>query len=192
MDANADSRWLIVGLGNPGEAYEPTRHNAGFMVIEKLASEYGVRVRRKECRALVGRGVSRGKAVELAKPQTYMNLSGEAVSCLLKKAQRAGTKLLVIVDDLALPFGSLRIRRKGSAGGHNGLRSIADCLKTENFARLRLGISPEHPVGNAKRFVLESFTRAEREALPDFLELAADAAAALVDEGIDRAMSRYN
>jgi PTH1 family peptidyl-tRNA hydrolase len=155
--------WLIVGLGNPGRDYEKTRHNLGFMLIDVLAAETGSLVKREECRSLVGRSGLENQRVELAKPQTYMNLSGEAVSCLLKKEQRSVEKLIVISDDLALPFGTIRIRPKGTHGGHNGLRSIIDCLGTQDFIRLRIGIMPEHPIANTKNFVLENFSKAESE-----------------------------
>ncbi|MGH9820207.1 MAG: aminoacyl-tRNA hydrolase, partial [Pyrinomonadaceae bacterium] len=133
--------WLIVGLGNPGAEYERTRHNLGFMLADLLASDAQTQIRRDECRALIGRAEIGGSIVELAKPQTYMNLSGESVSCLLSKPGRSVERLVVISDDLALPFGSIRIRTKGSHGGQNGLRSIIDCLKTQEFVRLRIGIA---------------------------------------------------
>ena len=117
-----ETHWLIVGLGNPGREYERTRHNLGFMLIDVLAEQCGSLVKRDECRSLIGRAEVENEAVELAKPQTYMNLSGEAVSCLLKKPDRSVEKLIVISDDLALPFGDLRIRPKGTHGGQNGLR----------------------------------------------------------------------
>ena len=128
--------WLIVGLGNPGREYEKTRHNLGFMLVDLLASNFGIQVKRRECRALVGQGYFEDFKVELVKPQTYMNLSGEAVNCLLKKDERSIKKAIVVVDDLALPFGSIRLRTKGSAGGHNGLKSIIACSKTQEFIRL--------------------------------------------------------
>ena len=133
---------FIVGLGNPGEEYEWSRHNLGFMLIDKLARDRGIEVRRRECQALVGRAVLEGSEVQLVKPQTFMNLSGETVSCLLAKQQSGelARDLIVISDDLALPFGRIRIRARGSAGGHNGLKSIIEALGTEEFARLRVGV----------------------------------------------------
>ena len=124
-----NANWLIVGLGNPGPEYEKTRHNLGFMLIDLLARENQTQVKREECRALIGRAVIENRIAELVKPQTYMNLSGETVSCLLKKPDRSIEKLIVISDDLALPFGNIRVRPKGSAGGHNGLKSIEGCTK---------------------------------------------------------------
>src|SRR5690242_14952092 len=123
------TNWLIVGLGNPGDEYAKTRHNLGFVLVDLLASRWQTRVSRDECKALVGRAEFDNKTVELAKPQTYMNLSGDAVSCLLAKPERAVEQLVVISDDLALPFGTIRVRPRGTHGGQNGLRSIIDRLK---------------------------------------------------------------
>src|ERR1051325_3810717 len=154
--------WLIVGLGNPGAEYEWTRHNLGFMLIDKLAAEAGAAVKRSECRSLVGNALIEGQRVLLAKPQTYMNLSGEAVSCLNSKHELEAESLIVISDDLALPWGAIRLRERGSAGGHNGLKSIIGALGTNEFIRLRLGIQPEHPLSDAKKFVLSEFSGAEK------------------------------
>ena len=184
--------YLIVGLGNPGADYERTRHNAGFMLIERLAAEAESSVKRKDCRSLVGNAVIEGQRVLLAKPQTFMNLSGEAVSCLISKAELAPKALIVISDDLALPFGSIRLRERGSAGGHNGLKSIIGALGTNEFKRLRIGIQPEHPLSDAKRFVLDEFSRAERESLPEILERAAEALRSLLRDGIAKTMSLHN
>jgi PTH1 family peptidyl-tRNA hydrolase len=186
------SDWLIVGLGNPGASYEKTRHNLGFMLVDRLAREAQAQVKRDECRALIGRAVIENETVELAKPQTYMNLSGESVSCLVAKADRTVERLLVISDDLALPLGSIRLRPKGSHGGHNGLRSIADCLKTSEFIRLRIGIMPEHPVGNTRNFVLENFAKGEIESVEETLDRSADAIRTVISEGIEKAMAKFN
>src|ERR1044071_8888652 len=150
---------LIVGLGNPGKEYEGTRHNLGFMVIDKLADDCGAEVKSRECQSRVARAEIEGCGVKLVKPQTYMNLSGEAVACLFAKHRLAepGEKLIVISDDLALPLGKIRIRASGSAGGHNGLKSIIGALGTSEFTRLRIGIQPDHPISDSKRFVLDSF-----------------------------------
>src|SRR5205807_4963228 len=122
--------FLIVGLGNPGEEYARTRHNLGFMLVDKLAAAAAVQVRRSECRSFVGIGLIENAGVKLAKPQTFMNLSGDAVSCLISKDELDAASLIVISDDLALPFGSIRLRQRGSAGGHNGLKSIIGALGT--------------------------------------------------------------
>ena len=186
---------LIVGLGNPGAQYERTRHNLGFMLVDLLAEEAGAQVKRKDCRALVGRAELEGTRVELVKPQTYMNLSGEAVSCLLAKQEdrkRASRELIVISDDLALPFGTIRLRRRGSAGGHNGLKSIIEATGTDEFIRLRIGIQPEHALGDTKSFVLNEFSKSERVELGKILERSAEALRAVIRDGIDKAMSQYN
>ena len=185
---------LIVGLGNPGERYEWTRHNLGFMLVDLLARQANALVKRAECRALVGRAELEGRAVELVKPQTYMNLSGESVACLVRK--RAGLKpsdgLLVISDDIALPFGAIRLRRGGSSGGQKGLKNIISALGTDEFPRLRIGIRPEHPVSDTADYVLERFPRGQREEVEKILERGADALRAVIRDGIDRAMSQYN
>ena len=185
---------LIVGLGNPGKEYERSRHNLGFMLIDKLSSETGIDVKRRECQSVVGRGAIEGCAVKLVKPQTYMNLSGEAVACLLAKHKLAepGENLIVISDDLALPFGRLRIRARGSAGGHNGLKSIIGAVGTNEFTRLRIGIQPEHPISDAKRFVLDSFPGTARPEVEEILERSAAALRAILRDGVLKAMSSYN
>ncbi len=186
------SNWLIVGLGNPGPEYAKMRHNLGFMLIDLLAAQLQTQVKRDECRALIGRGLIGDRTVELAKPQTYMNLSGEAVNGLLAKDGRSVEKLIVISDDLALPFGSIRIRPRGTHGGQNGLRSIIDCLKTQEFIRLRIGIQPEHPIRDAAKFVLENFTKSESETLDKILDVSADAVRTIVSEGAEAAMAKFN
>ena len=184
--------WLIVGLGNPGTSYEKTRHNLGFMLVDRLAREAQTQIKRDECRALIGRAVIENTTVELAKPQTYMNISGESVSCLLSKPGRAVENLIVISDDLALPLGTIRLRPKGSHGGQNGLRSIIDCLRTSDFIRLRIGIMPEHPMSNASNFVLENFAKGEVETVEKVLERSADAIRSVVSEGVEKAMAKFN
>lgn len=186
------SNWLIVGLGNPGPEYAKMRHNLGFMLVDLLASQLQTQVKRDECRALIGRGLIDNQTVELAKPQTYMNLSGESVAGLLAKEDRSVERLIVISDDLALPYGSIRIRPRGTHGGQNGLRSIIDCLRTQDFIRLRIGIQPEHPVRDAARFVLENFTKGEAETLEKILDVSADAVRTIVTDGVDAAMAKFN
>ena len=186
------SNWLIVGLGNPGPEYAKTRHNLGFMLVDFLASRLQTQVKRDECRALIGRGMIDNQTVELVKPQTYMNLSGEAVAGLIAKNDRSIDKLVVVSDDLAIPFGTMRIRPKGSHGGQNGLRSIIDCLKTSEFIRLRIGIQPDHPIRDAAKFVLENFTKGESETLEKILDESADAVRTIVTDGVDAAMARFN
>jgi peptidyl-tRNA hydrolase, PTH1 family len=184
--------FLIVGLGNPGDEYAGTRHNLGFMLIDKLAAQAGAALKRKECRSLVGSALIEGQRVMLVKPQTFMNLSGEAVSCLTQKGELEGSSLIVIGDDLALPFGAIRLRERGSAGGHNGLKSIIGALGTNEFIRLRIGIQPEHPLSDAKKFVLSDFSRAEHAELEEVLDRAAEALRSVLRDGIRKAMSLYN
>ena len=192
MNSLSEINWLIVGLGNPGLQYEKTRHNLGFMLIDKLAREFQTSVRREECRALIGRAEIENKTVELVKPQTFMNLSGEAISCLLKKDSRSSSQLIVISDDLALPLGKIRLRPKGSAGGHNGLKSINDCLKTQDYIRLRIGIQPEHQISNTRNFVLENFSKPDLEIVEKVLEQSADAIRAVLSDGVEKAMAVWN
>src|SRR5215210_8460358 len=177
---------LVVGLGNPGARYEWTRHNLGFMLVDRVAREAGRDVRREECRALVGRAEIEGRAVELVKPQTYMNLSGESVACLSKKREgfKPATDLLVVSDDIALPFGSIRLRPRGSSGGQKGLKNIISVLGTDEFMRLRVGIRPEHPVGDTASYVLERFPRAQHAEVEQILERCADALRAVIRDGI--------
>src|SRR6266568_2034160 len=184
--------FLIVGLGNPGTEYARTRHNLGFMLIDKLARDADAMVKRSECRSLVGNATIECERVTLVKPQTYMNLSGEAVSCLNAKYEIDPDALIVISDDLALPFGAIRLRERGSDGGHNGLKSIIAALGTNEFMRLRIGIQPEHPVDDAKGFVLNKIPRAERRAVQETLERSAEALRAVLRGGVAKAMSQYN
>ena len=185
---------LIVGLGNPGERYEWTRHNLGFMLVDLLARQSNAQVKRSECRALVGRAEIEGRAVELVKPQTYMNLSGESVACLLRKREglKVANDLLVVSDDIALPFGSIRLRARGSSGGQKGLKNIISVLGTDEFLRLRIGIRPEHTVSDTAAFVLERFTKAQQAEVEKILERSAEALRAVLRDGIDKAMSLYN
>ena len=192
--AIGNQQYLIVGLGNPGKEYEWSRHNLGFMLIDKLAGEAGFDVKVRECQSRVGRGEIEGRTVKLVKPQTYMNLSGEAVTCLFAKHKLAepAEKLIVISDDLALPFGKIRIRAKGSAGGHNGLKSIIGAIGTNEFTRLRIGIQPEHPISDSKRFVLDSFPGATRPAVEEVLERSVEAIRSILRDGVLKAMTEYN
>ena len=185
---------LIVGLGNPGLEYEATRHNLGFMLVDKLARDAGAEIKRRECSSLVGRALIEGREVTLSKPQTFMNLSGTAVACFLAKLKLPvpGESLLVISDDLALPFGTIRIRARGSAGGHNGLKSIIAATGTDEFTRLRIGIKPEHPVSDVKRFVLDPFPRSMRAEVAEILDRSAEAVRTILKDGVLKAMAKYN
>jgi peptidyl-tRNA hydrolase, PTH1 family len=185
---------LIVGLGNPGADYEWTRHNLGFMLIDKLALDAGIAVNRRECQALTGRAEIAGCAVKLVKPQTFMNLSGESICCLIArhKFETPAEKLIVVSDDLALPFGKIRIRERGSAGGHNGLKSIIGCLGTNEFVRLRIGIQPDHPINDSKRFVLDVLPKAARAEVEKILERSTEALKTILKDGVRKAMAEFN
>jgi peptidyl-tRNA hydrolase, PTH1 family len=185
---------LIVGLGNPGTEYEWSRHNLGFMLIDKLSEDRGIDVKRRECQSVVGSGEIEGRRVKLVKPQTFMNLSGEAVACLVAKHKLAepAESLIVVSDDLALPFGTIRIRARGSAGGHNGLKSIISLLGTNEFTRLRIGIQPEHPINDSKRFVLDTFPRSARAEVEKILDRSAEALRTILRDGVLKAMTEYN
>ena len=184
---------LIVGLGNPGAQYEWTRHNCGFMVIDELARRAGREVRTREGQALTTRARIGEVETLLVKPQTFMNLSGAAVAALVAKhGVENASSVLVLSDDIALPFGRLRIRREGSAGGHNGLKSMIAHLGTQAFPRVRLGIAPDHPVEDTAAFVLAEFPRREREAVAEMVVRAADAVEVILTTGIAEAMAKYN
>lgn len=183
---------LVVGLGNPGREYEGTRHNIGFELVDALARAHGIRVDQRISRALVGRGNIGGQTVLLVKPQTFMNLSGEAVSALLHREQgTAATDLLVICDDIHLPVGRIRLRARGSAGGQNGLKDIAARLGTQEWARLRIGVG-EAPPGLQVDWVLSRFSRADRKEIDETLITALGAVEVWLSDGIEAAMNRYN
>jgi PTH1 family peptidyl-tRNA hydrolase len=183
---------LIVGLGNPGAEYAWTPHNLGFLVVDELADRAGARVERPEAKSFIGRARLAGQEVLLAKPQTYMNASGMAVRELAGRFEFDTARTIVVVDDVALPWGSLRIRERGSAGGHNGLKSIIGALGSDEFIRIRLGIQPEHPVGDLGDYVLRPMRKAQLEEAAEMVARAADAVEAILNEGPGRAMSRFN
>lgn len=184
---------VVVGLGNPGEKYAATRHNIGFLIVDALAEAAGRAVKLSECQALTGRIQLAGASVLLVKPQTYMNLSGQAVAALCAKHDAdPTTDLLVVVDDVALPFGKLRLRPQGSAGGHNGLKSLIAKLGTQQFSRLRVGIQPEHQIGDLADFVLAKFNAVEQKELRTVIDTARDAVETWTAQGIDAAMMRFN
>jgi PTH1 family peptidyl-tRNA hydrolase len=164
------------------------------MLIDKLADDERIVVKRRECNSLVGQGEVEGVVTKLAKPQTFMNLSGVAVSCLLRKIQSDAplNQLVVISDDLALPLGKIRIRERGSAGGHNGLKSIIAEIGTDEFIRLRIGIQPEHPISDARRFVLDTFSRSEQPLVDETIERAATALRTVIRDGVLKAMAEFN
>lgn len=181
---------LIVGLGNPGPEYQGTRHNVGFVAIGFLSQRYHIAVRSRRSQALVGEGFIGSEKVILARPMTFMNLSGQAVSGLMRHYRLTPADVIILCDDVNLPLGRLRIRASGSAGGHNGLKSIIHSLGSDAFPRVRIGIgSPRHEMID---HVLGKFHRSEREAVEDATTRAADAAETIVQSGIDTAMNQFN
>jgi PTH1 family peptidyl-tRNA hydrolase len=183
---------LIVGLGNPDPEYQWTPHNLGFLAVDELANRGAIRVERPEGKALVGRGKLSGKAVVLAKPQTYMNLSGISVRELLSKYELELSDLLVMWDEVQLPWGTIRIHPDGSAGSHNGAKSVISALGTQKFARLRLGCGPEHRVTSRKEHVLRPMKKADLEAAAEMIAEAGDAVEMILAKGMDAAMTKYN
>ena len=184
--------WLIVGLGNPGPEYEFTYHNLGFLVADRLAVRHAVRVSRRECSALVGRGIVAGRPALIAKPMTFMNLSGNPVGRLVEKYSLGPERLVVVFDELALDWGSLRVRPKGSGGGHHGVEDVIRGLGTNEFARVRLGIHPGHPVSDGAAFVLAPIKRAQRKELDELLDRAAQAVESIIAEGVEMSMTKFN
>ena len=187
-----EPRFLVVGLGNPGSTYEHTHHNLGFLVVDRLAARNNIRVSRYECRADVGQGAIGAETVLLVKPQTFMNLSGQAVKGLAEKYQVAPERIVVVYDELDLPWGSLRIRPKGSAAGHNGMNDIIRCLGTEEIPRLRLGIHPGHPIGDGAKFVLAAMKSEQRKQLDELLDTASQAVESIIAGGVEKAMTAHN
>jgi len=183
---------LIVGLGNPDPEYQWTPHNLGFLAVDELANRRGIRVERPEGKALVGRGKIAGEEVILAKPQTYMNLSGISVRDLLAKYELDLDDLLVLWDEKQLPWGTIRILPEGSAGGHNGAKSVISALGTKEFARLRIGCGPDHPVSDLAAYVLRPMKKAQLEAAAEAVANAGDAVEMMLAKGIGAAMNQYN
>jgi peptidyl-tRNA hydrolase, PTH1 family len=183
---------LIVGLGNPGPEYQWTPHNLGFLAVDEIANRASIRVARPEGKALVGRGKVAGEEVVLAKPQTYMNLSGISVRELLENYELAPKDLLVMFDERDLPWGMIRIGERGSPGTHNGAKSVTNALGTPQFARLRLGCGPRHPVSDLAAYVLRPMKKAELEVAAEMVASAADAVELLLAQGIAPAMNKFN
>ena len=183
---------LIVGLGNPGIEYAWTPHNLGFLVVDALAEQAGIRVTRPEAKSLVGLGRIEGQEVALAKPQTMMNLSGLAVRELMTRAECAPANLIVVYDDVALPWGMLRVRERGTAGSHNGLKSVIGAIGTTEFIRVRLGVKPEELQGNLKDYVLRQIRRDEEDMVAEEIAQGAEAVKVILAEGTHAAMNRFN
>lgn len=182
-------------MGNPGEEYQHTPHNLGFLVIDRIAELHGMRVSRKENMSLVGLGAIAGQQVVLAKPQTFMNLSGPAVKGLLERYELGPDRLLVVYDELDLPWGTLRIRPGGSAAGHNGVKSLIGSLGTMQFARIRMGIDlpgRDRAAGEGKKFVLGRFSRARKQEMEEAVGRGAEAVESILAEGVEKSMAIFN
>lgn len=184
---------LIVGLGNPGEQYELTPHNMGFLAIDRIADECGAQVRNRQCRALTARVAIGSEQVLLAKPETFMNLSGISVRELILKYEiQVESDLILIYDELDIALGTVRIRQRGSSAGHNGMESVIGALGTQEFLRIRLGIAPDHPVKDGAGYVLAPFRKAQLKVVNEVLDTASEAVKVTLNEGPAAAMNRFN
>ena len=185
--------YVIVGLGNPGREYENTRHNIGFRVVDAIADRYNIGVNEKKHRALIGKGVIEGQKVVLVKPQTYMNLSGESVRSVIDYYKVEETdELIVVYDDISLDVGKLRIRKKGSAGGHNGIKSIIAHLGHDTFQRIKMGVGDKPKGYDLADYVLGHFSAEDNRMMKESIERAVEAAKVMMQDGADKAMNLYN
>ena len=185
--------WLIVGLGNPGEEYANTYHNVGFRVLERIAQQQNIRIKERCGPALIsGKVTIGGQFAALVAPQTYMNKSGSALPPVFERFESGAATMIVVYDDLALPVGKLRIRQKGSAGGHNGIKSIISTLGSDEFLRVRVGIMPDREVGDVRDFVLSGVAKSDRSLLDQAEDLAVKAVETLIADGLEKAMAEYN
>jgi PTH1 family peptidyl-tRNA hydrolase len=184
--------YLVVGLGNPGEEYQNTPHNLGFRVIDLLAEKYSIRVHRKDAKALTGVGQIAGKPVMLAKPQTYMNLSGTSVQPLMAKHSFTPEDLILVYDELDLAWGEMRIKPRGSAAGHHGSESVIEHLGTQDFVRVRLGINPGYKLRDGAEYLLSSIKRARWKESEELVGRGADAVASIIAEGVEKSMTIFN
>ena len=184
--------FLVAGLGNPGEEYALSPHNLGFLTVDRLAERYAIRVTRKDSKALAGVGEIDGREVMLAKPQTFMNLSGPSLAQLMEKHQIALQDVVVVYDELDLPWRALKIKPKGSAAGHNGMKSVIQSLQTSEIVRVRLGIHPGHPIRDGAEFVLAPIKRSQWKELDEFVDYAAGAVRSIAAEGVEKAMTKFN
>ncbi len=192
MRRSKEDMYLIVGLGNPGEKYENTRHNAGAMAVDRLSSLLGARIRENRFRALCGKASYEGEKLLIIKPQTYMNASGESVRAAAEYYKIGPDHIIIVYDDVNFECGRLRVRGQGSAGGHNGMKSVIACLGTDAFPRVRIGIGSPQEEGGLIDHVLGRFPKADMEKMDRSLEAAARAALCIVDDGLLRAMDRFN
>ena len=184
---------LIVGLGNPGIEYQFTPHNMGFLAVDRIAEQCGVVVNNRHCRAQTARARIGNEDVVLAKPETYMNLSGMSVRELVEKYEAQPTSdLVVLYDELDLPFGTLRVRPQGRSAGHNGVESVIGALGTQEFMRIRMGVAPDHPIADGARYVLSQFKKAQYPVVDQVLDTAAEAVNVILVDGIKAAMNKFN
>ena len=184
---------LIVGLGNPGIEYQFTPHNMGFLAVDRIAEQCRVRVNNRSCRAHTARTRIAGHEVVLAKPETFMNLSGGSVRELVREYEvQPEQDLVLLYDEMDLPFGALRVRPRGRSAGHNGVESVIDALGTQEVMRVRMGIAPDHPVADGARYVLSQFKKAQLAAIDQVLDSAAEAVRVILSEGVQAAMNRFN
>lgn len=184
--------YLIVGLGNPGDKYTFTRHNAGFLAIDYISQKHNIEIKKLKHKAMIGEGIISGKKVVLAKPQTFMNLSGESIRELVSWYKVEQKNIIVIYDDVSMPVGSLRIREKGSAGGHNGIKSIILNLNSDEFPRFKLGINEKPSEYNLADYVLGKFTSTEQKVMFDTFERVNLAVEEFITNGVQSAMNKYN
>ncbi len=180
--------FLIVGLGNPGAEYENTPHNLGFRVVDR----FGIRLSRKENMSLVGHGTIKEHPVVVAKPQTFMNLSGPSVKALLERYELTPGRLILVYDELALPWNTIRVRPKGSDAGHNGVKSVIGSLGTNEFPRVRLGIKPDHPIGDGAKFVLAPFKKAQMQEVEEMVAQGRAAIESIIADGVEKSMTMFN
>jgi len=185
--------WLIVGLGNPGEKYAGTYHNVGFQVLERIAARDGIRIKERCGPALISSTMTIAEQpAVLVAPQTFMNNSGAAMPPLFERFEAGPRDVIVVYDDIALPLGKIRVRQKGSAGGHNGIKSLVSAFESDEFLRVRVGIQPGREIGDVRDFVLSQVAQADRKLLEEAEEIAVKAVDTLISAGIDEAMSQYN
>ena len=184
---------LIVGLGNPGIEYQFTPHNMGFLAVDRIAERWGMRVNNRNCRAQIARGRLGGNEVVLAKPETYVNLSGSSVRELIREYQAQPEQdLILLYDELDLPFGTLRVRPRGRSAGHNGVESVLGALGTEEVIRVRMGVGPDYPISDGARYVLSQFKKSQYPVVDQVLDSAAEAVEVILSEGVGAAMNRFN
>lgn len=184
-------KWFL-GLGNPGRQYEMTRHNIGFMALDRFADKHGIKISQSKCKGLLGEGMVAGEKVVLLKPQTYMNLSGESMRAFMDFYKASPDDLIVVYDDLDTPYGHIRLRYQGSAGGHNGIKSIIQHLGSQTFNRIRLGISRPAPGRDIADYVLSPFSKEEFQSMPQVLDKTCEAMEYVLEHAFEKTMAKFN